>query len=198
MAQDALLNSEEGKMRTESYNELENEFVTLLKTRSLIPIVGSGFTRLCNCHKGKVPSGSDMKKDMIDSLVNIDFATYDQLKTVNFSKIAYYYNKNVADEIRKKYLRDNFTEVEITDDRIGFLSVNWKYIYTLNIDDGIENNSKYKTTIAPMRGFSDELINTENCVIKIHGDATEMYKYETGESLSVLGIDQYIRSLKDN
>lgn len=198
MAQDALLNSEEGKMRTESYNELENEFVTLLKTRSLIPIVGSGFTRLCNCHKGKVPSGSDMKKDMIDSLVSIDFATYDQLKTVNFSKIAYYYNKNVADEIRKKYLRDNFTEVEITDDRLGFLSVNWKYIYTLNIDDGIENNSKYKTTIAPMRSFSDELINTENCVIKIHGDATEMYKYETGESLSVLGIDQYIRSLKDN
>lgn len=33
-------------MRTESYNELENEFVTLLKTRSLIPIVGSGFCQV--------------------------------------------------------------------------------------------------------------------------------------------------------
>lgn len=186
------------EMRTVKYTELEKEFIDLLKMKSLIPIIGSGFTRFCNCYGGKVPSGSDMKNYMIQKLLSINFSNQEKLNSIPFSKVAFYYNKKIPDTQRKRYLRNNFTDVQISDDRVSFLSVDWKYIYTLNIDDGIEKNSVYTTVIAPMRDFTKELTDTEHCVIKVHGDAMEMYKYANGESLSVFGLDQYIRSLKTN
>ena len=48
------------------------------------------------------------------------------------------YHKVVPNEAQEQYLRNNFTRVAIEDKKKDLLSLPWPYIYTLNIDDGIE------------------------------------------------------------
>ena len=45
------------------------------------------------------------------------------------------------------------------DYRKQFLDIDWPYIYSLNIDDAIENSSVYSKVILPNREFRSELLN---------------------------------------
>lgn len=186
-------------MRIVEYSEIEEEFVDALRQNSILPIIGSGFTAKCACNRGTVPSGSMMRTDMIHALSKeIGDQYIDELKKQTFSRIAYYYNKKINIKDRKQYLQHNFLNVQINDNRRGFLDIPWKYIYTLNLDDGIENNSSYKTTILPNRDFDEDILESEKCVIKIHGDARDFCTYADGEEFSILDSEQYARSIRTN
>lgn len=171
-------------MRIVEYSEIEEEFVDALRQNSILPIIGSGFTAKCACNRGTVPSGSMMRTDMIHALSKeIGDQYIDELKKKTFSGIAYCYNKKINIKDRKQYLQHNFLNVQINDNRRGFLDIPWKYIYTLNLDDGIENNSSYKTTILPNRDFDEDILESEKCVIKIHGDARDFVHMQMEKNL---------------
>lgn len=65
-------------------------------------------------------------------------AEKERLEKELFSNISSTYHKVVSNEEQEQYLRNNFTRVSIEDKKKDFLSLPWSYIYTLNIDDGIE------------------------------------------------------------
>jgi len=174
------------KMNILEPKEIRDNLVTFFKTKTLIPIVGAGFSCGSVSYNGTVPTGSEYKQQMINALAeNTEFTPEEKnnFKNKSFSTLCDYYedNANVLPSIRFDYLKSNFYKVSMHDDiRTLFFNIDWPYIYSLNIDDAIENSSQYKRIILPNKEFNDEIFNDEKCLIKLHGDIGEIVTYKKG------------------
>ena len=116
----------------------------------------------------------------------------------SFSKIARYYEKFASKNDIIQYFKQNFIHVELHGSRKDFLNLDWKLIYTLNLDDAIEKNSPYQFKVLPNRkDLQLDAICDEKCVFKLHGDAEEFIKYGDSKD-TVLSFANYITSLKTN
>lgn len=187
-------------MEIVKFVDIKEEILSNLKRKTLLPILGSGFTRNCSSSNGKVPSGQDYRQHMIEQLIkNYDFNNYDaeSLRKQSFSNVSDIYFELTSSENRKKYLYNNFTNVCIQENKKKFLSLDWPYVYTLNIDDGIEKNSNFNCIICSNRKVEEDIFNTEKCLIKLHGDVWEMIKYVDDKS-EIFSKKQYIDSLASN
>lgn len=115
----------------------------------MIPIVGAGLTCGIKSWKGNVPSGEEYKSHMLSELSKSGVFTNEEMDDIckeNFSDICdYYEDDEIIDvEERKDYWKRSFYQVHMEDDyRRSFLEIDWPYIYSLNIDDGIENSSSF-------------------------------------------------------
>lgn len=194
------IKKEVSQMKIVKFCEIQEELVKNFQRKTLIPVIGSGFTRNCDSIKGKVPSGEDYKKHMVNEVIKklkLSQEKEDGLLKEPFSRISSVYNRVIPLEERKAYLFDNFTEVQLDDLKKDFLTISWPYIYTLNIDDGIEKNSAYNFVIYANRHVSDSIFAGKKCVIKLHGDVSEMLAYTDAKS-EIFTQEQYIKSLKEN
>lgn len=182
-------------MKVKKLSDELNSIKNSIMSSSLIPVLGSGFSVSMLANEGLVPSGNDMKTHMINTLSKLD-ASYD-FKSKSFSQLAKYYNKKVSLLERKEYFLKNFTKVKLSRLCTEFLSINWPYIYTLNIDDAIERNSEY-IPVGPNREFDEEFESYEKRVYKLHGDVQEIISLKDGDRCYIFDSDQYVDSLEDN
>lgn len=187
-------------MKIVHYNEVKNELTSNIRRMMLIPIIGSGFTRGCRSYRGVVPSGEDYIKTMISQITeNIALSDDEKcsLYQDSFPNIASIYHQVVPPETQESFYRDNFTKVVIEEAKKDFLSLPWPYIYTLNIDDGIEKGSEYKYVIYSNRKVNPHIFDDNKCLIKLHGDVTDMLTYFDSKS-QVFSEEQYLISLKES
>lgn len=173
---------------------------TCLENNSLIPILGSGYTKGEKSNGGVVPDGEMFKKIMISSILNSspNFKDHvDQLNLREFSQIAEIYLnvKIVPAEIVKDDIKKNFLGVKLQGKKREFLKIGWPYLYTLNIDDAIEGSSNY-VAVLPYLNISKNSRDV-GCVYKVHGDATHEIIYDDETNL-IFSSSQYIRSLIKN
>lgn len=185
----------------ESYQSL----VTFMKNKNLIPIIGAGFSCGSIAYNGRVPSGTEYKEHMIKELLkNSEFSNEDKEELtkdkMKFSELCDCYedDENVPKNCRLKYLKNNFYEVHMdkSDIRTHFFNIDWPYIYSLNIDDAIENMSEYKKIILPNREFNEDIFNKNKCLVKLHGDISEIVTYKKGEK--IFTSKEYALSLEKN
>lgn len=165
----------------------------LLSSASLIPVIGSGFSAGETSSRGIVPSGSQMKLDMLQALTD-NKKKVDEKKS--FSQVATYYNALIPSDIRKKYIAHNFINVKLSPPKKKFLNVNWPYIYTLNIDDAIEQNSDY-VPVGPNVELESLALDIKP-VYKLHGNAKDIALLKDGEEFSIFDANQYVASLQKN
>ncbi len=187
-------------MKTVPFHEIKNELISNFRRQMLIPIIGSGFTKDCTAYNGRVPSGEDYRLYMVGKIqetLQLPDAEKAKLQSESFSNVSAYYHDVVPSAEQKTYLKNNFTRVRIEDEKKDFLSLPWPYVYTLNIDDGIENGSEYKQVVCANREIDHSVFDDENCVIKLHGDIHEMLTYADSQS-EVFTQLQYVASLKKN
>lgn len=187
-------------MQVVSFNDVRETLTESIRKRMLIPILGSGFTRSCDAFKGNVPSGEDYKCYMITAIKSSGKFTQKEIESLRFepfSKISSIYHMVVCVEKRQEYLRSNFTQVSLELYKKRFLSIPWPYLYTLNIDDAIECNSDFKHVIYSNRPVRNSIFDEYKCVIKLHGDITEMLSYEDSVS-EIFDQNQYVASLHMN
>ena len=176
---------------------IERDLVKLLKDQSLYPVIGAGFSSGCRTQNGMVPSGTLLKKEMINQIKKIE-KDISKISDSDLKTISKYYKKIVPRDIRTRYLRDNFTNVLLPEYSINFLKINWKYIYTFNIDTCIEDNSEYKNVILPNKPVDESIIREmDNCIFKVHGDADDYCKY-TNSSCYIFDNKEYAQSIKNN
>lgn len=188
------------KMKVVSFSEVKDEIIANMKKKSLVPIIGSGFTRECRSRNGLVPAGEDYRKYMIERIqdsLSLSESEKDNLSSETFSNVSSIYHKVVEKSIQRQYIQSHFTRVQIEEHKQQFLSLPWPYLYTLNIDDGIENGSRYNQVICANREVDEQIFDDEFCVIKLHGDAQEMLSYKDSNS-EVFSQEQYVHSLKKN
>lgn len=166
----------------------------MIKCSTLIPVIGSGFSAGSRSNNGCVPTGKQMKSDMIEALAKSGHIV--DSKSKSFSQVAKYYNRLIEGSIRKEYVANNFIGVKLQKKQKDFLKINWPYIYSLNIDDAIERNSTYEA-IGPNKQLENFRHNLK-IVYKLHGTATEIAFFKDGDSFSIFDTEQYINSLSKN
>lgn len=190
-------------IRIAKLSELEDELKGHLKRQDLFPIIGSGFTKGCKAgfkKDGRVPSGEEMKSYMKKYLEEHGCPLQ---KDMPFSKVARYYDEFSAPEDFRSYFRQNFIEVQLPENLRRFLDINWRFVYTLNLDDAIEKNSQYQSKVLPRGELHVDALKDQKCVFKLHGDADELIKYRRDNSSkpdpnATLTLPDYVAGLKTN
>ena len=181
-------------MRTVSLSEVQEELQSHILRKELFPIIGSGFTRGAQTSSGEtVPSGSDMTNYMEQYLKDNG---YSNLPRHEFSHVARYFQRVASQEDFWRYFQNNFLGVKLPSIKKDFLNCDWRFIYTLNLDDAIENNSSYTTKVTPGYTPRWDALNNSKCVIKLHGDAQELVNYI--DSPHVLALSEYVISIERN
>ncbi|GAB57096.1 SIR2 family protein [Rheinheimera nanhaiensis] len=179
-----------------------NKSVEIIKScilsSGLIPILGSGFTRNCEAKNAKVPDGKQLKEIMIRTLIksSADENLIAALKDSDLKKVSKSYLKHSKKELIIQDLTSYFTEVKLDKLKKDFINNDWKYIYTLNIDDAIERENKKIKKVLPYKKLQHR-IRDHHLLYKIHGCATEEITYSESDSL-IFSDAQYIRSLTKN
>lgn len=181
-------------------------FVESFRMGNIVPILGSGFT-VGSAARGSntVPSGEQLKQYMISKIVlKATSIEKRELEKESFSFIAGQFEKLYSDikgEGIAQYFYDHFTGVKIKEgSQEAFLNqIDWEYIYTLNIDTGIENSDLERWEVFyPNKDFDEHIdIGGKKRLYKIHGDAGQFAK-SCDYNEMILTEDQYGSSLDKN
>lgn len=175
-------------------NEIGNLKIMISK-RNIVPILGAGFSMGSKARNGFVPSAKEMAEHMLREIQK--YEPIDATRNISFSKLSDYYNSLVPAKTRKQYIIDNFLNVELSDYKKKFLLIPWLYIYSLNIDDAIEKNSRF-IPVDLNTNYEESLLEDNEIVFKLHGNATHLSYDKDDLDLSVFNTTQYIRSLNNN
>ncbi len=140
-----------------SLNEIKDDLLKFFKNQNLYPIIGAGFSANCQTSKGVTPSGDMLKAEMLSQMAEAGTDT-STISSMDLKAIAKYYKKLVPRNVRTRYLQNNFTHITLPDYAVDFLKIKWKYIYTFNIDTGIEDNSAFKNIILPNKPCDEKNI----------------------------------------
>ena len=188
-----------------SSEETKNFFVHAFKEGNLVPILGSGFTRGAKTRRGgTVPSGKELKDAMIEKIATKKQINVCELVSESFSSISEFFQNtfpNPSEDNIVDYFLKNFTGVKINKPhQLRFLNeINWPYIYTLNIDTGIEDSRPHEWEVFyPNRKFDERKINPDSKPLyKIHGDVA-MFCKNTNYNEMILTESQYIASIQQS
>lgn len=169
----------------------------LINDKKLFPVFGSGFTAKCKAKNGVVPSGKDMITYMIEFLSKAYDKPAESFRGRNFPDLCTLYSKKSTIDEKFDYFSSNFTEVIIEEEKKRFLSLFTQYVYTLNIDDGIEHNCSQFNVLLPNTEIFDKYIEKYTTVFKLHGDVSFYLKNIENESI-IFNKKEYIESIKKN
>lgn len=183
-----------------SFEEVKGNIQKLITDRLLIPILGSGFTSGALAQKGKVATGEELRDYMLKLLKEREYVEEEDRKAIEkyeFSKIAGLYEsaERISDDERRSYIKNNFFNVRLEEPQKEFLDINWPYIYTLNIDDGIERNSEFKKIISAFDDIDERIFDEAKCLIKLHGD---VWQYLSAKKKLIFSQKDYLDSIKNN
>ncbi len=174
----------------------------ILKKDQSIPFLGTGFTAGERSRGGVVPFGKEwmeIMRSQIRAASVSDKPSDEELEGYGFQELSdIYFREEVVDLDKiKDTINAVFTKVNISSAaKKEFLNVDWPYIYTLNIDDAIENCID-AVKVLPYRDFST--YRNRRYVYKLHGDAEDVLIAPKREGLKVVfGRGDYIRSLEKN
>ena len=141
----------------------------------------------------------ELMRQQIKNSPVVEKPSDDELQKFSFQELSdiYFREKIVSLETIKSDVNNCFTDVKIEDEsKLNFLSVDWPYIYTLNIDDGIERAID-GVKVLPYRNFS--IYDQRRYVYKLHGDAEDVMTAANHDELKVIfGKADYINSLNSN
>lgn len=173
--------------------------VELALKSNLVLILGSGFTAGCKTHQSTVLNGPQLTDEM-KKVIASNSKTYkkDDLKDLNFNETADIFLDDTEVPVKDRHavFKKHFTNVQLDAHKIKFVNSYWKYIYTLNVDDAIENNTDYVkvlTYLSLNKNFYDN-INEKKVLFKIHGDANHELISDTNENI-IFSEDQYLSSI---
>ena len=180
--------------------------VTVFQEKSIVPILGAGFTAGMPTRSGKsVPNGEHLKRYMIEKLQKTQSGfCREELENETFSSVAELFERNFADAKKfgiSDYFHEHFLGVKINKtNQLRFLNeIDWPYIYTLNIDTGIEDSNRERWEVFyPNRDFDEQIdYDDRKKLYKIHGDASWFIKTLDYNEM-ILSESQYIYSLDKN
>jgi hypothetical protein len=183
---------------TEITAYIKKNLANYYKTEKLIPLLGAGFTKGSKAKRGNVPDAKECVNLMKELILNerADLRN-DVIDIVEFDKIANIFYKVVSTQSIVDFLYSNFTNVYLAKEKNEFINLKWRFIYTLNVDDAIERNSRY-LPILPNKKLYIKNINSNQNVYKLHGDANDEITYIKEKGGIIFSRKQYIQSLKEN
>lgn len=156
----------------QDYTNLINVLSTNIKEKRTIIFIGSGFTSGAKTTFGKkLLSGKELQELFIEKICTKrkDFKK-EHFINKTFSAISEIFFQNFDNDYIKSFLKEHFTDVRIEKQKINFLNLNWRNIFTLNVDDAIENNSNHRKVIYPYQKIPKDIKDYSPLIYKLHGD----------------------------
>ena len=177
----------------------------LWEKRSLIPIIGAGFTLgTPTDNNGHIQSVTELKEVLlhyISKYSQYDEEDIDDLKEKALTEVASCF-WDIFDRIPEDkktefygYISTNFQNISFFKDcQRAFLSIKWPYVFTLNYDTLIEDFNKCYFPVIPFDKINRFHAQDKIKLYKIHGDAKRYLA--TGDSkYLILSKDQYMQSM---
>lgn len=190
------------QVRALDTQETQSFLRSILRQDTCVPFLGAGFTRGEIARSASVPGGGEwmsLMREQIKSSPVVEKPTEQELLNFSFQDLSeIYFRENVVSlDTIKESVDSHFTKVNIIDEaKLRFLSINWPYIYTLNIDDAIERAID-GVKVLPYKSFSR--LAGRRYVYKLHGDAEDVLTAANRDDLRVIfGKADYIKSLNRN
>lgn len=193
-----------------SRNEQErNKMLGLCKNlwekRSLIPIVGAGFSAGTPTDKnGNVQSVAELQKQLLKYITlysNYDAAEIDEIKGLSLSELASsfwdIFDRIPDDKVEEfyHYISTNFEDISFFREyQKAFLSIQWPCLFTLNYDTLIEDYSKRYYPVVPFDKINRFHARDKIKLYKIHGDV-KRYLSTGDPKYLILSRDQYVTSM---
>lgn len=188
---------------------MQKRFMGCFRRQNIVPFFGSGFTSGCPAGRGRVPSVDELKTELIDIIVGIGSyskAERTELEGLKLSELADIFWPALENEKTPQAYRDRFDNYieghfcnvhDLSVEQRSLIDCRWRYLYTLNYDDGIEQASKEPLrVVAPYSKQNQRWLAQRRCLYKIHGDSAKFL--ETGESkYCILSTQQYLQALDD-
>ena len=184
----------------------QNILINLFRNNGIVPVLGAGITRGLAARKGyTVPDGNELKKYMISEIIRKDKSLESEEEVMShdaFSQVAQVFERKFSDPSDSAvadYFYNHFTQVKIVDESLKrFLnSINWECVYTLNIDNAIEETSKNEWELfLPTPHFDKRLISGSKRLYKIHGDISTFLK-NLNYNMLIFTEEQYLKSLEN-
>lgn len=186
--------TDENEIRTYFFNEIKGYY----ENCRLIPFIGSGFTKGClTGQRNQVPSVAKVKQLMAIGINKVDpEILVSEIETKDMMEVSSLYFNLVDVKTVKLFIKNYFTGVQLNGPQKDFINLKWPWIYTLNIDDAIENCNKYKT-VYPYKALNKDRTLLSESVFKLHGDANLEITHANEESI-IFSRNQYINSLLRN
>lgn len=164
--------------------DIKDVLIQSFNRNKIIPLFGSGLTCGCNASNGTVPLGTEMPEAIKELLLKSEQLSPEEKERIklenNLQQLSTYFEDTniISASIRKQYYKDHFSNVKLDSLRKKLFQINWSYVYSLNIDDAIETETKYDFPITCNKPVEDEVFGNGRCVIKLHGSITEYLKYK--------------------
>lgn len=96
--------------------------------------------------RNQVPSVAKVKQLMAIGINKVDpEILVSEIETKDMMEVSSLYFNLVDAKTVKLFIKNYFTGVQLNGPQKDFINLKWPWIYTLNIDDAIENCNKYKT-----------------------------------------------------
>lgn len=173
--------------------------ISLINKNAIVPIIGSGFTGGSPAAAGSVPMTRELETIMRKCILShIAHENEKNLLTYNFDNLSEMFMDEDIVPIceRLSIIKSYFTDVKVAPHKAKFLKI-WKYIYTINIDDGIENATEFKTVLSysALREQTTNLFKDKQYVLKLHGDAQKEIEIDKTDNI-IFSPSQYIASLR--
>lgn len=173
-----------------------------IRLTNSVPFLGAGFSAGERSRVNPVPFGSEWLRTMRSQILasgSDDKPTEDELGRMSFQDVAdvYFFDEFVPLDEVKHTLDSYFSKVVIGNaSKLRFLEAEWPYLYTLNIDDGIERSID-AIKILPYRTFSK--LPGRRFVYKLHGDIDDLLAAPSHQEMAaIFGKKQYIGGLDKN
>lgn len=178
-----------------SYEDGLEQLAKFAVNRELIPFFGAGFTAGCPSCEGVVPNASQAMSSMKQLILESCSLFSDKdLSSQNFFELSELFFEYVPGENRALYFEKYYTGVSLFPNQQAFLSsINWPYAYTLNVDDGIEQNSSFKAVL-PYRKLRRPK-TSKKLLYKLHGDASHESTYKENCENIVFSQSQYLQAI---
>lgn len=161
--------------------------------KSLIPFFGAGFSICATAANGVVPDGQQAR-EMMAKIIKESGGSVSSGD--DFFDVSTKFFRKAPEPQRKKFFEDNFTKVRLSRELGDFLSLDWPYAYTINVDDGIENSSDFKEVL-PYHNLTKPK-HGRKLLYKLHGDANHEYlQNDAGENI-VFSTAQYLSAINSN
>lgn len=165
------------QFQDENYNKTVNELADSLKNNRLLALFGTGLTAGESTSFGKkIMLGTELQSFMIEHILknSNEYSKSDFDNPLSFYDIAdifFEVMENCKIDV-KPIFKEYFTNVIIdkTSTKYAFINLPWKTIYTLNVDDAIENHTAYTNVISPDMEINEHVKDYKS-LIKLHGDA---------------------------
>lgn len=174
----------------------------LYESSRLLPFFGSGFTKGMRTKSSRVPDAKQLTQKIteIASSNCSDESDCIEIRKITDLKKAFnllFNDEYIKPEQARTYLSNVFSEVAISDkNKLKLLNLSWPHIFTFNIDDAIESNTRNYKTLLPNKEVAKEYIASNKCIFKVHGDVEDLCAYT--DQRTIFTWSQYARSINEN